>query len=31
MALAGLERASTMFSWDRVAENLVKEYEHLCG
>jgi glycosyltransferase involved in cell wall biosynthesis len=23
------ERASTMFSWDRIAEDLLKEYERL--
>jgi glycosyltransferase involved in cell wall biosynthesis len=29
MAQAAFERASTMFSWERVAEDLVKEYERL--
>jgi len=29
MAQAALERASTMFSWDRIAEDLLKEYERL--
>jgi glycosyltransferase involved in cell wall biosynthesis len=29
MAEAAFERASTMFSWDRIAEDLVKEYERL--
>lgn len=29
MALAAFERASTIFSWDRIAENLVKEYDRL--
>jgi glycosyltransferase involved in cell wall biosynthesis len=29
MAQAALERASTMFSWDSIAENLLKEYERL--
>jgi glycosyltransferase involved in cell wall biosynthesis len=29
MALAAFERASTIFSWDRITENLVKEYDRL--
>ena len=29
MAEAALERASTRFSWDRIAEDLLKEYERL--
>jgi glycosyltransferase involved in cell wall biosynthesis len=29
MAQAAFERASAMFSWDRIAEDLVKEYERL--
>jgi glycosyltransferase involved in cell wall biosynthesis len=29
MAQAAFERASTMFSWDRIAEDLLKEYERL--
>jgi glycosyltransferase involved in cell wall biosynthesis len=29
MAQAALQRASTMFSWDRVVEDLLKEYERL--
>jgi glycosyltransferase involved in cell wall biosynthesis len=29
MAQAAFERASTMFSWDRIAEDLLKQYERL--
>ena len=29
MARAAVERASTMFSWDRIAEDLVKKYERI--
>jgi glycosyltransferase involved in cell wall biosynthesis len=29
MARAAFKRASTMFSWDRIAEDLLKEYEDL--
>jgi len=29
MAQAAFDRASTMFSWDRIAEDLLKEYERL--
>jgi glycosyltransferase involved in cell wall biosynthesis len=29
MAQAAFERASIMFSWDRIAENLLEEYERL--
>jgi glycosyltransferase involved in cell wall biosynthesis len=29
MAQAALERASTRFSWDRIADDLLKEYERL--
>jgi spore coat protein SA len=29
MARTALERASTMFSWDRIAEDLVEEYKRL--
>jgi glycosyltransferase involved in cell wall biosynthesis len=29
MARAAVERARTMFSWDRIAEDLVKEYERI--
>ncbi len=29
MAQAAFERASTMFSWDRIAQNLLEEYERL--
>jgi glycosyltransferase involved in cell wall biosynthesis len=29
MAQAAFERASTMFSWDRVAEDLLEKYERL--
>src|SRR5215470_1142535 len=27
MAQAGFERASTMFSWDRIAEDLLEQYQ----
>lgn len=29
MARAAVDRASTMFSWDRIAEDLVQEYERI--
>jgi glycosyltransferase involved in cell wall biosynthesis len=29
MAEAAFERASTRFSWDRIAEDLLEEYERL--
>jgi glycosyltransferase involved in cell wall biosynthesis len=29
MARAAFKRASTMFSWDRIAEDLLNKYEHL--
>jgi len=29
MAQAGFERASTMFSWDRIAEDLLEQYQRL--
>ena len=29
MARAAVERASTMFSWDRIAEDLVEEYQRI--
>ena len=29
MAQAAFERASTLFSWDRIAKNLLEEYERL--
>jgi glycosyltransferase involved in cell wall biosynthesis len=29
MARAAVERASTMFSWDRIAEDLVEKYERI--
>jgi glycosyltransferase involved in cell wall biosynthesis len=29
MACAALNRASTKFSWDRIAEDLVEKYEHI--
>ena len=31
MAQAAGDRASVMFSWDRVAEDLLEKYEHLFG
>jgi glycosyltransferase involved in cell wall biosynthesis len=29
MAQAAFQRASTMFSWDRIVEDLLKKYERL--
>jgi glycosyltransferase involved in cell wall biosynthesis len=29
MARAAVERASTMFSWDRIAEDLIEKYERI--
>jgi glycosyltransferase involved in cell wall biosynthesis len=29
MAQAAVKRASTMFSWDRIAEDLVEKYERI--
>jgi glycosyltransferase involved in cell wall biosynthesis len=29
MAAAAFQRASELFSWDRIAENLLEKYERL--